>query len=122
MTDISKIVSALIGRTEDGTLKWKPGELSDEFTVSINAISVELRRLEPDTFASHERHRLAIRNDAGATVTALETFGEFEFVPNDQLATHEQAQDLSRLFALARRSALNIQATLEELAKALDAE
>lgn len=121
MTEMDKILAGLLRRTEDGSLKWDAAERDDEFAVSVDAISVTLRRLESDEFTIQDRHRLVIRNDAGSTVESLETTDEFGFVPRDRRATDEQAGHLYRLFILARRSALNTQATLEKLAKALEA-
>ena len=125
MTDMDKIIAGLIHRTEDGTLKWKPDFTTpsgDEFTVSVDSISVELRRLDPDGFTPLDRYQLAIRDDEGPMVEILETADKFGLVANDQRATDEQARQMASLFALARRSALNTQATLEKLAKALGAE
>lgn len=123
MTELGTILNGLIRRTEDGTLKWKADYTTpagDEFAVSVDSISVELKRLNADGFTAADRYQLAIRGDDGSIVEILETADHFGFVPSDRRATDEQARQMADLFILARRSALNTQATLEKLAKALE--
>ncbi len=122
MTDMGKIIDGLIRRTEDGTLKWDTGETGEEFAVRVDAIVVRLRRFEPDDFATEERYRLDILDHKDTTVAALETNDPFGFVPNERRATDDQARQLGRLFVLVRRSVLNTQAVLEQLADALGAD
>jgi hypothetical protein len=66
------------------------------------------------------RHQLEILNDRGFTVEVLETEDEDGLIPADRCATVVQAGQMGRLYAAARRSALNAQETLEKLAKALE--
>ncbi len=60
----------------------------------------------------------------GSSARVLETLDEEETgnvdVPSNRLATDVQAQRLKRLYNLARNSALNPDATLDKLAKALE--
>ena len=121
MTSIDQIIDRLIQLTEDGTLEWESSSNGDELTVSVDAFSVKLKWLEPDGFPVWERYRLAILNDDGSTVRTLETDDEFGFVSRGRVATPEQAKQMELLFAVAHRSALNIEATLAQLVKALEA-
>lgn len=119
MTDMNKIIDGLIQRTEDGTLKWKPGKSDEDFVLSVDSICVELRRIRSDGLTPYDRYRLALLNEGSPAATILETDDSFNSVPNDQAATSEQDLQLERLFTMARRSALDIQSALEKLAKAL---
>lgn len=121
MTSMDQIIDRLIQRTEDGTLEWESSNNGDALAVSVDTFSVKLKWLEPDGFPVWERYRLTILNDDGSTVRVLETDDEFGFVSRGRVATPEQAKQMELLFAVARRSVLNVQATLDQLAKALEA-
>ena len=103
MKELDKILEGLIQRTVDGRLKWS-STLSDHFIVSIDAISVVIRK------SLSGGHHLEIFGESGETIEVLDR-------PH---ATDEQNRQLDLLYRTARRSALNTQATLEKLAKALD--
>ena len=104
MTELGQILEGLVQRTTEGKLKWSRSVETDRFVASVDAISVviaETRRLT---------HRLDILDESGQTVESLDY----------QDTTREQDEQLARLYVLARRSALDVDATLEKLAKALD--
>ncbi len=121
MNEIDKILEGLVQRTDDGKLKWNPSAESGEFVASVGAISVVVRQLSESYLHVPARHQLEILNDEGSTVEVLETNDEYGLVPSDRRATIPQAQILSSLYVLARRSALNTQSTLEKLARDLGA-
>lgn len=104
MTDLGKILEGLVQRTSEGKLEWSRGPRNDRFVTSIDAITVTL------TEVLHLAYRLEIANEAGETVESLNSMD----VPD------ERCRQLEQLFVLARRSALNTDATLEKLAKALN--
>ena len=60
--------------------------------------------------ATNSNHRLEILDESGETVESLRYPGTSE----------EEGEQLARLYVLARRSALNVDSTLEKLAKALE--
>ena len=116
MNELDKILKGLTGRTTDGKLKWSPSATGDEFTVAINAISVVIRELRPrpNPLLATGQYRLTILDESGKAVEVLEA--DLENADETQ-----QAKQLKDLYTLARRSALNTQATLTKLAKALEA-
>lgn len=104
MIEMDQILEGLVQRTTEGKLKWERAVQADRFVASVGAISIVI------TEVRHSAYRIEVLNEAGETVEDVE-------FPN---TTDEQNRQLERLFALARRSALNTEATLEKLAKALD--
>ena len=67
-----------------------------------------------------ERYQLEILNDQGTTVEVLETKDPLALEFRELGVTEELDKQLSQLFTLARRSALDADATLEKLANSLD--
>ena len=120
MSDLDKILEGLVRRTDDGKLKWRRSVASNEFVTSIDTISVVIRDLSKSSIFGSGRHQLAILDDRGDAVEVLETDDAFKPVPSAQRPTPDQVTQLAHLYELARRSALNTQATLEKLAKALE--
>ena len=120
MSELDKILVGLIQRTSEGGLKWSPTVESNRFVTSVDTISVIVGQLSESHGLTQARHWLEILNDDGVTVEVLETQDEYGLVPDDRSAGYPQAGQLERLYALARRSALNTQSTLEKLAKALE--
>ncbi len=121
MNDLDKILEGLVRRTADGKLQWSRSVPSGEFVTSIDAISIVIRDPSEGLTFGSGRYQLAIFDDEDDAVAVLESDGLFKSVPNDRRATPDQTTQLGHLYELARRSALNTQATLEKLAKALEA-
>ncbi len=88
-------------------MKWSRTVENDRFVTSIDAISAVI--VEDATFRE-TAYRLDILDESGQTVESL----------GFQDTTPEEYQQLFRLYVLARRSALDIDSTLEKLAKALE--
>ena len=105
MTELGQILERLVQRTTEGKLKWSRSVETDRFVASVDAISIviaETRSLN---------YRLDILDESGQTVESLDY----------RDTTREQNEQLARLYVLARRSALNTEATLQKLANALNA-
>ena len=107
MIKLGQILSGLVQRTEDGRLKWRRGAQHDRFVTSVDAISVVIQEIQS---SSHNRYRLDILDESGETVESLRY----------EDTSPEQDEQLARLYVLARRQALNIDSTLEKLAKGLE--
>lgn len=120
MSELDKILEGLVQRTVDGKLKWNRTVETRQFVTSVDAISVVVRELNEAHLTTPARHRLEILDVEGSTVEVLESEDEYGLVPVDRLATSEQSYYMDRLYALARRSALDTQSTLQKLAKALE--
>ena len=89
-------------------MKWTRTIQVDTFVASVDAISLVIIELQKIGGPSH--YRLDLQNESGEVADSLD---------------YEESSDaeirlLTRLFALARRSANDVEATLEKLAKALD--
>jgi hypothetical protein len=106
MIELSQILSGLVQRTAEGKLKWTRSVQNGRFVASVDAISVTVSEDADFSF----RYRLNILDESGETVESLRY----------EDTTSEQDEQLARLYVLARRSALNINATLEKLAKGLE--
>ena len=120
MSNIARVLEGLINRTHEGKLQWQTTADPDRFLAAVDMIAVIISRLSTGLSLGDERYRLEILNDEGTTVEILETADTFEMIPSERLPTAEQARTLTRLFTLARRSALDTDATLEKLANSLD--
>ena len=104
MIKLGQILEGLVQRTAEGKLKWSRTVENDRFVTSVDAISVVIS--ESQGFY----YRLDILDESGQTVESLD-------FPDVTPEYHEQ---LAHLYALARRSAIDIDSTLEKLAKALE--
>ena len=116
MDRMTAILQGLIERTEEGELSWKTSVDKNAFIAAVDTTGIIVRML--DDFL--ETHRLEILNDDGVTAVVLETSDPMRKVPKESRATDEQATELSRLFVLARQSALDVDTTLEKLARDLE--
>ena len=122
MNELEKILEGLVRRTNDGKLQWKRTVADNEFVTSVDAIGIVVRELGRNSLGFPLRRQLEIADENGATVEVIETGGGMVGVPNDRRESDERARQLKQLYEMARRSALNTQATLEKLAKFLDTE
>ena len=115
MNEMDKILDGLLQRTTEGKLHWSRTAEANQFVTSVDTISVIVRRRSVPLSligGSVFEFQLEILDDQG---TSIETF-----VSRGAGTTPQQQQNLARLHELARHSALNIQETLEKLAKALE--
>ena len=103
MIEIGQILTGLVQRTKESRLKWRRGAQNNQFVTSVDAISIVIMDMG-------STYRLDILDESGDIVESLLY----------QDTTEEQDEQLERLYVLARRSALNIDSTLEKLAKALE--
>ena len=115
MSNMSTILQRLISRTEEGNLNWRPGVRKNVLLTSVDTTGIIITEL--DEFS--ERYRLEILDARGEKAITLETDDIVGLVPNEKLATKEQAQALSRLYKCARESSFPHPA-LEKLARDLE--
>lgn len=108
MTELGQILSGVFQRTTEGKLNWSRAVEKDRFIASVGAISIVI--VEEDDSWVGSTHHLEIIDESGETVEILGN--------ND--TTNEQHRQLQQIFVLARRSALDIDSTLEKLAKGLE--
>lgn len=112
MNELDRILDGLIQRTSDGTLRWSRGPDGDQFATSVDTISVAIGKSNRLQRGRPDFPRLEIYNERGDLAEVM----QFDGLSSDE---PKQIQKLNQLHELARRSALNTQATLEKLAKAL---
>ena len=120
MSKIAEVLERLIRRTSDGKLSWQTSVDPDRFLAVVDTIGVTIKRLGRVSTVGDERYQLEILNEQGKTIEELETTGPISLGNLDMSVTPEQDKQLGRLFTLARRSALDTDATLEKLANSLD--
>ena len=106
MIELSQILSGLVQRTAEGKLKWTRSVQNGRFVASVDAISVTVSEDADFSF----RYRLNILDESGETVESL---GSLDLPPGED-------EELARLYALARRSAHDVDSLLEKLAKGLE--
>lgn len=111
MNQLETILDGLIRRTSEGKLNWSRTAINNQFATSVDTISVMIGEASRSQGGDHGRPRLEIFDERGDLA---------EVVQVDVHSSAEQNDKLDRLHQLARRSALNIQETLEKLAKALE--
>ncbi len=116
MSKMSTILQGLISRTEEGKLSWRTSIRKNVFLTAVDTTAVSIREL--DEFL--ELYRLEILNKEGFKTVTLETYDEREVGYQSSVATPQQANDMQRLFELARNSALDPDSTLDKLAGDLE--
>ena len=121
MEKMTQILEKLIDRTQEGKIIWHTTADPDGFLATLDTLGVVVSYLGKQSFASNERYKVQILNSEGRTAEVIETKDEYGPIEPERIATLGQDQAMSRLFTLARRSALDTDSTLEELAKQLDA-
>ena len=108
MINLSQILDGLVRRTDEGRLNWSRAVQEGRFVTSVDAISVVISEIRLS--GSDTRYRLDILDESGQTVESL-TYDDSNL---------EQDEQMAHLYVLARRAALNIDSTLEKLARGLD--
>ena len=105
MIELGQILSGLVQRTAEGKLRWFRSVQDYRFIASLDTISVTITEEIPNS-----RYRLEIFDESGEIVESL----------GYRDTSTEQDEELVHLYVLARRSAHNIDETLEKLARALE--
>ena len=103
MIDLSQILTGLLKRTTEGKVQWSRTVQNDRFVTSFDAVSVMLGDA-----------------DRGYLLEILDEEGEIVESLGYQETSAEQDEEMLRLYVLARRSAYNIDKTLQKLARALE--
>ena len=119
MDKMTSILGKLIDLTQEGKLKWSETADQDGFIATVGNLGVIVRYLGRPF--GNERHKFEILNRDGRIAETLETDDEVVFITDEIIASDDQAHAMARLYSLARRSALDADATLDDLAQQLDA-
>ena len=118
MPELDQIMEALTKQTRAGTFKWSPSADSGVFVTSVGANSLIIRRVSDNSELARDRHRLDVLNKEGETVETIETTYAFEWAGSES-DNDWRNELLADLYAEARRSALEAETTLNEIAMAL---
>ncbi len=113
MNELDRILDGLIQRTSDGKLRWSRAASDDQFATSVDTISVIIGRPQELRRGTSGLPQLEIYNEHGHLAEVM----QFDAPSPDNV---DRIDKLRRLHAMARHSALNVQETLEKLAKALE--
>ena len=115
MPELDQIMEALTKQTRAGTYKWSPSADSGVFVTSVGANSLIVRQVSDNSELVRDRHRLDILNKEGETVETIETTYVFEWA--DYESDNDRRNELlAALYTEARRSALESETTLNEIA------
>ena len=120
MGKIDEILVGLTERTAEGRSKWRTSANPNGFVSAVGDIAVIISRTAQRGMFDSDAIRLEILNDEGTAVEAIETADLFGVTRRGRTASLAQTQRLRQLFTLAQRSALDVDATLDELARNLE--
>ena len=115
MDRTTQILEKLIERTQEGKVSWHTTVDPNGFLTTLDTISVIVSSSQP------LEYRVEIQNQDGLPVMIQETPDRLLKGLVRQEDEQHLSQLLGRLFGLARRSALKVDSTLEELVSHLDA-
>ena len=121
MDKMMLILHKLIDHTQEGRVTWHTTADTDGFLATVDTVGIVISSLGKQSMSGGERYKVQILNREGRIAEVIETRDEFGLIPSERLASDEQAQAMESLFVLARRSALDVDATLDELVHQLDA-
>lgn len=116
----TQVLTGLVNRTTDGKLNWRSTWDRNAFLATVDLIAVIIK---PSGGSSNGQrgYSLEILNNEGLIAEVLETDEDYAAKVGGRHITDDQRELIVRLFHLARRSALDTEATLSELASRLEA-
>jgi hypothetical protein len=115
LVDLAK---SLLKRTEDGNISWTTTDNESVFLFSGTNTSVRVSSYIDDD--NDMRTKMSLLNSRGTVVESLES--EFRRGPFDEVQPAPWNQTLNDLYHSAKRSALNVDAVLDDLLADLDDE
>ena len=121
MDKMTPILDKLIKRTQEGKLQWSATVDPNGFMTHVEEIGVIVRSLGKQSLAGEDRYKVEVLNRDGRISDEFETADEYGLIPDHMIASAGQSQAMGSLYSLARRSALDSEATLDDLVQQLDA-
>ena len=115
----TQVLTGLVDRTTDGKLEWRSALGRNAFLATVDLIGVIIK---PSGGSSNGQrgYSLEILNNEGLIAEVLATDADYAAEIGARSITDDQREMIIRLFHLARRSALNTDATMSELASRLE--
>ena len=121
MSVITQVLTGLVNLTDEGKLKWRSTWDLNVFLATVDLIGVIIKPTGGSASNGQREYALEILNNEGVIAEVLATDKDYASNIGARSITDEQRELIIRLFLLARRSALNTEATLSELANGLEA-
>ena len=124
MDRMTQILTGLVERSEEGKLNWHTTTTEPQTMLAVlGEVTVVISASGRILSGGKPTYQLHILDQEGRTVEVLKSSDDLESLMGSRpgLATLEQSKALERLFEMARRSAYDIDATLDELSKQLEA-
>ena len=119
MNELDQILEELAQRTADDRLQWTPSAEDDEFVASIGTIAIIVRQRGFDPLRSGRIHQVEILNERGRSVEVIQANTSFDELAFDSPDNLNRVRLLDELYAAARRSALDADATIKQLRESL---
>ena len=104
---LSSLVDVLLEKSREGKVSWKPTARSNEFLWGFSKYAVSIRQTS-ERFDSGHIYSLSIVNESGEEIETL--------IHNANSPDHKIVQEM---FILARRSANNVEESLDNLLQEL---
>ena len=121
MSMVTQVLTGLVNLTDEGKLKWRSTWDLNVFLATVDLIGVVIKPAGGSAANGQREYALEILNNEGVIAEVLATDKDYASKIGARSITDEQRELIIRLFRLARRSALNTEATLSELANGLEA-
>ena len=119
MNELDQILEELVRRTADGRLHWMLSAEDDEFVASIGAVSMIVRQQGFDPLRGGRIHQVEILNERGRSVEVIQANTSLDELAFDSPDNLNRVRLLDELYAAARRSALDADATIKQLRESL---
>ena len=115
MADLNQILKSLVDRSRDQKITWRTTASPETYMTTIGEVSVAVSIASRQS--GNTLYELEIIDSRGVSVENLRSSPSKIF---SSPAGQQRDEMLRRLFESARRSALDIDSTLDELARQLD--
>ena len=119
MNEIDQILKELVRRTADGRLQRTLSAEDDEFVASIGTVSIIVRQRGFDPLRGGRIHQVEILNEKGRSVEVIQASSALDETASNPSDNLERVRLLDELYAAARRSALDVDATIKQLRESL---
>ena len=119
MNALDQILEELVRRTADDRLQWTLSAEDDEFVASIGTVSIIVRQQGFDLLRSGRIHQVEILNERGRPVEVIQATTSLDDLAFNSPDNLERVRLLDELYTAARRSALDVDATIDQLRESL---
>ena len=107
MDKMTQVLTGLVNRTDEGKLTRRPTWDSNSFIAAVDLIGVVIKPSGGSSPSGQRGYALEILNNHGLVAEALDTDADYASKVGARSVADEQRELITRLFRLARRSALD---------------